>query len=347
MNAPIHGLDQAAVKLYDFHQEINLAPTDAFLDAAAAALFDAGFKARNGDAVTTTFSQFATRAVLTGFWKKPAKKTPWASGEIITLSDTLHPGTRELAYNASGGQVDEENDGIVARGAPVQTYVEIGLEEKLAKFEMIKTAWTITQEEIWEADLVGFSKFEAKGATAREHQMVNINKVIRQGSVKFKLPGVTTFKGTRRRISSVNWFADDPDDILAEIKASMLEFDSSSTEDPAPTRLVIPPQAMRHWTSKRVAVDDKTKILQEVEESFGLKVVADYGMRSAGDDGDPAAVFLDNNPSNIVCHVPLFMHMRPPTMEKGVMHCEIWTSIGGVQIRDGELVMVEEGPAWS
>ena len=343
-------LDQTSSPKFDFSHPINVHDVDGVCDMAVG-LAAANFKSQHGsrgDAVVAQVAEFSTRAVLSGLFEKPELATPWASGEIIMLTDSLPPGVDEIAYSTVGALADDVDDGIVAPGAPPQVYVEDATSTKLQRFETIKHAFNITQEDIWKAEVSGYDKLSRMGRNLRQVHMRAVNNVIRRGNVKHKLWGISNFPGIRRRLSSVNWYSGTPADIKAEIRAAMAEFDGSATEDPAPTLMVLPVPARRYFKQAQFSLASDAKLLEEIETSFDLMIKPDYGMSSSSTVDGPMAVLLNPSPANIQVYTPLYLWMTQPRMtESGAIHIEVWTRVAGVQVRDEDLVMALEGPSWA
>lgn len=325
------------------HQDLNL------VAASVGELAFDRLKSVSGkrDTQVATVAQGIATAYIQGIFAKKPLKTYWADGRYITLSDELPPGVDDIVYSTAGGRYTEENDGIYADDVSPEREVDIGVENTKQRFVTIKHKFTITQQDIWRSELTGMRKFEAKGAKTREAHLNALNKLIRVGNSKFKLHGVATHPGVRRRAALQNWSTGAAQDIYDEVVASIREMYDSPTDDDSPARLILPRGPMLQFNTAQKSTASDRVLRAILEEAFSMEqfmVLPDPGMKAASSLGGPAALFYTPTPDLVSVATPLFMHMiGPREVDAGVLEVQLWTRFAGVQVRDTDSILVVEG----
>jgi hypothetical protein len=312
------------------------------------AIADSGWKGKRNrnDTQFLTCAREATTAILAGMYRKRPRFTPWGQGLYITIRDNIHPGMRELIWKERGANLTEIDEGIYAPNISPDREVQASKKVNRQKFVCIKHKISITQPELWEAELNGYNEFDEKGRDVMEAHMRSINKLIRQGSANNAVSGVLNFPGVRHRIATANWTTGTADDIFDDLKNCIREFVSSDTEEMAPSRLVLGPSQLEQFnTAERV---ETGKILRRrVEESWagsGMTILPDPGMKTAGDTGGAAALLYTDDEDLISVSMPLYQWMTQPfQVNATTIEQEIWSMYCGPQIKDTETVMVVEG----
>lgn len=333
---------------------VNHQDMDALVDSVgrlAASKMDSQSGRRNDAQIAATAAHMAT-VTLEGFYGKRPLKTYWADGRYITISDSLPPGADEILYSTAGARYNEVDDGIYADDVSPEREVTDALKHTRQRFHTIKHKFTITQQDVWRAALTGYDKFAQLGAKMREAHLNALNGLIRRGSSKYKLHGITNHPNVRRRVASANWYTGLGADIHDDVVSCITDMYDSETEEDVPTRLILPRPAMiRFNTALRSAPTSDRTVRQALEMEFdadGFMIMPDPGMKSASTLGGPAAILYTDEPNLVSVSCPLFMYLtQPREIEAGVIEVQIWTRFAGVQVRDTDSIMVVEGPTWA
>ena len=139
-----------------------------------------GARAFKGDNQIGNASECALRSVLEGFYLKMARKTYWADGRFITITDKgVHPGDDSLEYNTAGGRYNVIDDGITQDDLSPETSVSVAEDLTKQRFVMVKTKIEIRWQDIQKANKRGFDEFERKGVLLRRQHMFCLNNLIR------------------------------------------------------------------------------------------------------------------------------------------------------------------------
>jgi hypothetical protein len=332
----------------DLKNEVNFQDQEAVLGDIKAKSFDTLRNERGRkDTQVAVVAEHLARAYLTGFYGKQPRKTYWADGRYITITDDLPPGVDEIAYHTTAGRYTEVDDGIHEESVSPEREIGDALEVTTQKFKTVKHKFSITQQDIWRAAVTGYNKFEQRGAKLREQHMFSINKLIRVGNSKFGLHGIATHPNIKRRAAGANWSTGSATNIYDDVVACISEMYDSPTEDDAPGMLVLPRRAMTRFNTSHPSSATDINLRGWVEEAWrdeGLMVVPDPGMKTASSLGGPAALLYTNQPDLVSVSMPLFMYiMGPFASANGVLEVEIWSRFAGVQVRDTDTIMVVEG----
>lgn len=302
---------------------------------------------RKGDAQVASVAEHIATVYLQGFYGKRPLKTYWAEGKYITITDDAPPGADEIVYSTAGSRFTEVDDGIYADDVSPEREVTDALEDTRQKFVTIKHKITITQQDIWRSAVTGYDKFRQKGVKLREAHMRALNNLIRRGSSKYKLHGITNHPGIQRRVASANWSTGTAADIYADVVSCVADMYDSSTEEDVPTRLILPRLAMNNFnTAQKSTASDRVlrEALEVAYSNDGFMIMPDPGMKTASSLGGPAALLYTDAPDLVSVSTPLFQYMHGPReIDAGVLEVQVWTRFAGVQVRDVDTIMVVEG----
>lgn len=332
----------------DLASDLNSPDLNHKVDSFVSAIQSAGWRsARNhSDTQYLANAREATTAIMAGMYRKRPRFTPWGQGMYITIRDNLHPGMRELIWKERGAALTEIDEGIYAPNISPDREVDAVKKVNRQAFVMVKHKVSVTQAELWEAELNGYSEFEEKGRDLMEAHMRSVNKLIRQGSANNAVSGIVNHPGIRRRVASANWSTGSADDIFDDLKNCIREFVSSDTEEMAPSRLVLGPSQIEQFnTAERLQTG---KILRErVETAWagsGMQIMPDPGMKTAGSTGGAAALLYSDDEDLVSVSMPLYQYMTNPfQVNASTIEMEVWSMYCGVQVKDTETVMLIEG----
>lgn len=297
------------------------------------------------DAAVASSAVGQARVFLSRVYSKAPKDAPWAMGQIIPIDDSLPPGMDEFAFETSGAFAPDIDDGIVADDAQPQITVEVGRELVVQRARNIKHKFTLTMQDILRAQLTGYNKLEDTWMKTRDLHMQALNNILRRGSDKHGLYGVTSFPGIRRRISGINYYGDAAEDVYADLNSAIQEFDGSADHDPSPTLMVLDGKAYRHFrTADKVLANGSVKLVDDVEKSFELKVMRDRSLNTTA--STKQAVLLTPDSRYIALHCPMYMYLSNPyPLEGGGFSWQVTTRTLGATVIDPDTIMVVEG-AW-
>lgn len=329
-------------------KDINNQDQNQIVSAVGRKAFDC-FTNQQGhrDAQVGAAAESMATAFLQGFYGKRPLKTYWAEGRYITITDDLPPGADEVVYHNAGGRFSDDDDGIYADNVSPEREVDDALGHTRQGFKTIKAKMTITQQDLWRAQMTGYDKFAQKGAKMREKHLNDLNNLIRRGNAKHKLHGISNFPGIKRRVAAINWSTGSASDIYNEVVACIGEMIDSATEEDVPTRMVLPRLPMNNFNTaqKSVASDRSLRaLLEEAYSMDGFQIMPDPGMKTASSLGGKAALLYTDAPDLVSVSTPLFMYMtQPKEIETGIIEVQVWTRFAGVQVRDPDTIMVVEG----
>jgi len=303
------------------------------------------------DAQVAVASQCATTAFMTGFYLKAPLEAGWADGRFITISDQgVHVGAKDIEYGTGGTMYTEVDDGIVNDDASPERAVRLAEDLTRQTFHTIKHKMEISWQRVQTAMMTGqYNYFETLGMQTRERHRQALNNLIRRGSPKFGLSGITNHPNVRQFVAGVNWDSGTPANIYAEFNEAVTEMFASPTEEQIPTSLLLARRQLQYWATTQFDNLQQTKLLAYTEDAYkfagpGLRIEGDPGMAVSSSLGGPAALLYTNRPDLVSCTMPLYAVMQDPIQKSAaIIEVEIWSRFAGVQVRDVDTVLVVDG----
>ncbi len=300
----------------------------------------------HNDAQIGQVSKCALTHLMRGFYLKKPRKTLWASGELITLTDReVHPGDRFIEYATAGARYDPVDDGITSPSSPPERAVGVAEDLTTQKFVPVKDFIEVTMQEIEEANKRGFDAIERKGRLLRQMHAQNINNIIRRGNKKFKVTGIVNSLNVKHRSATVDWGSASADVIWDDYRAALRNIFTAETEEDMPGICLLPQIQHHHVMTEQFSDASDSTLMTYIEANTpDHEILVDPGMRAADSLNGPAALYYTNDPDLVVVHMPYYMRMLPPhDHDAETIQIHVRSRIAGVQVIDEDTILVVEG----
>jgi len=352
--------------LYDFkdpanrHDEETLVPVlDKAAQLAAQKWGDTEIARKLGfdSGQIASLSRCATTAFIEGFYRRQAAETPWANGEIITITDGgVGIGATRLEWGETAVRNPSQNYGLTALDQSPERALDLAVRMHEAKPGKIAHKIQLGFHEMAQAAMAGWNKMKDKGDTLREQHMLDFNEAILRGIPAAGKLGITNYPGIKRMVSTIDWATANADVIYDEwTQAKRLMYTDASNRERAikPTKTLIPLSVDEHFSDELFNPSGGDTTLKTFIErnNRGHEVMMDDSLRSADTFGHAGAILLAPEADSIQVTCPVFAQVQPPVEVAGnqwVIEIEIWTLFYGVQMRDPRAVcFVDGGTLWT
>lgn len=298
------------------------------------------------DSQIVTVAECALTHVLAGYYEKPPRERPWATGEYVTITNKgAAVGDRQIQWMRRGRRHTSKNNGMNAGGDSPQRAIGHVWDTQSARRKVIEHKVQINWIDLAEAARLGFSEMEAKGRDLRREHMREIDTVIRVGSLDDGVRGIADYPGVNRRAALVDWGSAAASPIYDDYRACIDQIFASPTEEDEPAISILPRLQWRHIKTEQFSAASDTTLKSYIEENNdGHTIQRDAGLATAGPNGRPIAIFMTPREDLVWVTSPLFAQVQNPhQVSAGVMEIEIWTVIYGIQVNDEDTVLIVDG----
>lgn len=301
-----------------------------------------------------SLSRAACTATINGFYRRPAADTPWANGDIITITDGgIGLGPKKLEWGETAVRNPSQNYGLTALDMSPERAIEMAVHMKEAPKKRIAHKILLGFNEMIEGQHAGWNVEQDKGDALREQHMLDFNEVILRGLPAAGLRGVTNTPGIKRLVSTVNWATANADVIYDEWTAAVRFMRTSAglrERTIKPTRTLLPSTVDDHFGSELFNPGGTNTTLKTfiLENNAGHQIIVDDSLRSADTFNHPGAILLYPEDGMIQVTAPVFAQLQPPEMvanNRWMMEIEIETIFYGVQMKDPRSVCFVDGGA--
>lgn len=259
--------------------------------------------------------------------------TKWMNGGLINHGTNVDEGASEYAYLESLGVGEAE---IVAPNASDLPLVDVQGRNNLREIQTVAEAITYSTQDLRAARLQGvFDIAQEKAANAREAMDRKLERLIRVGSEKHGLFGVTNHPGIVVQNAATGlWQAATAAQIVSDFTAAAKSImdDTDAVEVPN-TALFDVATWTRIKTLQNSLASDIT-VLQFLQSAFPEITRWDWepGLKDAGAAGGPVVLVYDNNPRKQRAVFPMMMQALPPERKGLSFEIAFESRFGGVMM---------------
>jgi hypothetical protein len=294
---------------------------------------DAGdLLARHTDNNGGLYARQLVVATLEELFRYEYRRTPWASGELISISNAMNEGAREVSWFALG---DVGSAGLVADNATDIPVADIQGDMSINKVATIATAVQFSTQDIRSAAMQGlFDISVEKARAAREAHDRKLDELIRFGDSPLGLAGVCNAPGSFVvTATNGNWASSAT---AAQIVSDFTQaysaiFDGTDGVE-EPDTAVLPSAVWTRLSTLQNSVASDITVLEYLKRAFPSITLwrQDAGLNAAGAGSTPAMMLYSREQDRLRALMP--MVLRPlPLEQHGLVFKMVFESrFGGI-----------------
>jgi hypothetical protein len=262
-----------------------------------------------GDDSLAVYARNLVLSTLTELFRWEYRRTPWASGELISIGPYgVSEGAREYGWLELG---HVGNAGIVADGSMDVPTADVEGAYNTARVHTVATSIVYSTQDLRASSLQGmFDIASEKVAAAREAYDREINRLILEGEQTKGLSGVLTVGGLSTVATTGNWATATPSQIVADFTQAVDEIFVATDTVESPDTAVFPSEVWTRITTLQNSIASDITVLDYLKRAFPEITLWTYD----GGLPDSTAVVYSRDKSRIRCVMP--MVLRPTPLEQ-------------------------------
>jgi hypothetical protein len=265
------------------------------------------------DDAQSVYAQHLVTATLQELFRFEYRATPWASGELISISTNMDEGAYSVAWQMLG---DVGGAGIVADNATDIPTADLEGTLNLNKAHTVATSIYYSTQDIRAARMQNmFDIATEKAQSARQAHDREIDRLIRLGSVPQALTGIVDAPGSWHvTVTTGSWnTVATPSQIAADFEQGWDAIFNGTGGVEEPDTAVFASSVWGHLNSTQNSIASDITILEFLKRSHpGITLwKVDSGLNTAADDGTAAVMLFNRSPSKVRVLMPMLLKPLP------------------------------------
>jgi hypothetical protein len=284
------------------------------------------------DDAQSAYAQHLVTATLQELFRFQYRQTPWASGELISISSNMDAGAASVAWMSLG---DVGGADLVADNATELPTADLQGSLNINKAHTISTSIVYSTQELRQSNMQAmFDLANEKARSARQAHDRKLDELIRLGSSAHSILGVTNAPGSWHVTATTgNWGTSATAvQIVADfIEAYSTMFDGTGGVEEPDTCVMASSVYVRLATLQNSVASDKP-VLGYLKEAFPNITLwkSDAGLNAAGNDGGPAMMLYSRDSSKLKALMPLMFSPLPLQQEGLVFKMAFESRFAGI-----------------
>ena len=262
------------------------------------------------------YARHLVTATLQELFRYEYRRTPWASGELISIATNVDPGAREVSWLAIG---DVGTADIVADSANDVPTSDLEGDLTINKAYTIATAIQYSTQDIRQSRMQGlFDIATEKARSAREAHDRRLDELIRLGDIPRAITGITDVSGSFNVTAATGAWATTATaaQIVADFNSAYAAVYTGTTGVEDPDTAVFPSTVWPRISTLQNSTASDASVLEYLKRAYpGITIWRpDAGLDTAGDAGGACVMVYNRDRSRVRAMMP--MALRPLPLEQ-------------------------------
>jgi len=273
------------------------------------------------------YARHLVTATLQELFKYEYRDTPWASGELVSISTNVDAGAREVSWLTKGNTGSAD---IVADNANDIPTADIEGELNINKAYTIATAIQYSTQDIRQSRMQGlFDIASDKAVAAREAHDRKLDELIRLGDVPRAITGIVNASGSFHVTAATGTWATvaTAAQILADFNSGYAAVYTGTTGVERPNTVVFPSTVWPRISTLQNSTASDASVLDYLKKAYPEITLwrPDAGLDTAGDAGGACVMIYNRDRARIRGIMP--MALKPtPLEQKGLVFKMVFES---------------------